>query len=305
MAHDGVLVVDKPAGPTSHDIVERARRALHERRIGHTGTLDPFATGVLPLCIGKATRLVRFLSGGEKVYHATVRLGFATTTDDVTGEPLGEVRPTGAVTDAALDESLASLVGRIDQVPPAFSAKHVAGRRSHELARAGVPVSRPATPVTVHALERLGRAGDLVEIEARCSAGTYVRALARDLGERLGTGGHLVALRRTRSGVFDLAQAVSGDGLEAAAGSVLPLSALLCELPAVRLPASSRAFVKNGRDLEVGATLDGFPQQAVERVRLLDETGALLALAVPRGFGEGSSELPRFPVLHPDVVLVD
>ena len=135
MVH-GVVVVDKPAGPTSHDMVDRVRRALGERRVGHTGTLDPFATGVLPVCVGKATRLVRFLALGEKVYEATVRLGFATTTDDLTGEPLGPARPI-TVDEATLHAALRGLTGTLDQIPPAFSAKRVQGRRSYDLAREG------------------------------------------------------------------------------------------------------------------------------------------------------------------------
>ena len=213
---DGVLVVDKPRGPTSHDVVDRARRALRERRIGHTGTLDPFATGVLPLCVGRATRLARFLSGGDKVYRASVRLGFATTTDDLTGEPLADARAV-SVSRMALEDAIPAFVGTFDQVPPAFSARHVGGRRLYELARQGEAAPRAATPVTVHALDLVSRDADRLELEVRCSAGTYVRAIARDLGERLGTGGHLVALRRTRSGGFDLSRAVPGDALDASA----------------------------------------------------------------------------------------
>ena len=215
---DGVLVVDKPAGPTSHDIVDRARRALGTRRVGHTGTLDPFATGVLPLCLGRATRLARFLTAGEKTYRATLRLGFATTTDDLTGEPLGEPRRV-ELTDESLRAALAGLVGRFDQVPPAFSARQVDGRRLYELARRGEATARAATPVEVQALDLVSRAGDTLELEVRCSAGTYVRAIARDLGEQLGCGAHLVALRRTRSGGFGLDQAVPGDSFERAASA--------------------------------------------------------------------------------------
>ena len=301
---DGVLVVDKPAGPTSHDVVDRARRALGERRIGHTGTLDPFATGVLPLCVGKATRLARFLSAGDKTYRATVRLGFATTTDDLRGEPLSPSRAV-AVDAGTVGQALATLVGCFDQVPPAFSARHVGGRRAYELARRGESVPVAATPVTVHAIELLGLEGDRLEIEVRCSSGTYVRALARDLGERLGTGAHLTALRRTRSGPFDLSQAVAFDALDHAAASLLPLEALLRELPEVRLPAASRQLVRNGRDLGPEDVLEGFPRQPVERVRLLDDAGRLIALATPVGLEPSAGGLPRFPALHPDLVLLD
>jgi tRNA pseudouridine55 synthase len=300
---DGVLVVDKPGGPTSHDIVDRVRRALGTRRVGHTGTLDPFATGVLPVCVGRATRLARFLSGGEKEYAATVRLGFATTTDDRTGEPLGAPVPVETTTEA-LTVALDGLVGSFDQVPPAFSAKQVGGRRLYELARRGEAVPRAASRVTVHALLLVAREGDAVEIAVRCSAGTYVRALARDLGERLGTGAHLTALRRTRSGPFDLSQAVSGDDLAGAADRMIPLAGLLLDVPAVRVAEAGRRLVGHGRELGRGDVVQGFPEQPVERVRILDESGALVALAVPRGLGPGSSALPRVPVLHPDVVLV-
>jgi tRNA pseudouridine55 synthase len=302
---DGVLVVDKPKGPTSHDVVDRARRALRERRIGHTGTLDPFATGVLPLCLGRATRLARFLSGGEKVYRASVRLGFATTTDDLTGEPLSEQRPV-EIPRATLDEALASLVGSFDQVPPAFSARRVGGRRLYELARRGEAAPRAATAVTVHALEILGFEGDRLEVEVRCSAGTYVRAIARDLGERLGTGGHLVALRRTRSGGFDLSRSVPGDALGAdARDAVVPMSELLPEMPAVRVGERGRALVGHGRDLGPDAIEGPFPGPEHAFVRVLDGSGELIALAAARTFDPGDSGLPRLAALHPDVVLLD
>jgi tRNA pseudouridine55 synthase len=300
---DGVLVVDKPSGPTSHDIVERARRVLATRRVGHTGTLDPFATGVLVLCVGQATRLARFLSAGDKAYRASVRLGFATTTDDLTGEPLSTPRSVD-VGDDALREALRSLVGSFDQVPPAFSARQVGGRRLYELARQGEAVARAATPVTVHALELLTRGDDALELEVRCSGGTYVRALARDLGERLGTGAHLTALRRTRSGPFDLEQAVPGEDLAGAGGRLIGLSRLLPELPAVTVGAEGRRRVAHGRELAPEHVLAGFPQARVERVRVLDEMGELLALAVPQGVDAGASPLPRPPSLHADLVLI-
>jgi tRNA pseudouridine55 synthase len=272
--------------------------------VGHTGTLDPFATGVLPVCVGRATRLARFLSGGEKEYVAAVRFGFGTTTDDVTGEPLGPPA-TADVDPGTLSSALEALAGTFDQVPPAFSAKHVGGRRLYELARRGESVPRAAARVTVHAVRLLSRDADTVEIEVRCSAGTYVRALARDLGERLGTGAHLTALRRTRSGPFDLSQALSGDDLAGAADRLIPLAGLLLDLPAVRVSEAGRRLVGHGCDLEPGDVVEGFPESPVERVRVLDESGALVALAVPRGLGPEPSALPRVPGLHPDVVLVD
>jgi tRNA pseudouridine55 synthase len=301
---DGVLVIDKPAGPTSHDVVDEVRRALREKRVGHTGTLDPFATGVLALCVGKATRLARFLSDGDKEYRASLRLGFATTTDDLTGEPLGEPRPV-AVPRETLLAALAGLVGEFDQVPPAFSAKHVAGRRSYELARRGEAVPRAAARVRVHAIDLVAFEGDRLELSVRCSPGTYVRALARDLGDALGTGGHLIALRRTRSGAFDLSRAVTSDALERAEAQLIPLAELLPEMPVAVLRQASLAFVKNGRTLSPADVARGFPCEPVERVRLMDASGRLVALAVAKGLGPATGELPQFPQLHADVVLLD
>ena len=300
----GVLVVDKPAGPTSHDVVLRVRRALGVRRAGHTGTLDPFATGVLPVCVGRATRLARFLSGGEKVYRAEVRLGFATTTDDLTGEPLAEPRPV-TVRRETVEAALADLVGCFDQVPPAFSARRVGGRRLYELARRGEAAARAATPVIVHELLLSRFDGDRLEIEVRCSPGTYVRALARDLGERLGTGAHLMALRRLRSGPFDLTRAVPGDVLVEAAERVIPLSSLLTDLPVVRVGEEGRRLVRHGRDLGPEVVLEGFPRASVDRLRVVDASGTLLALAVPVGNVLEAPGLRSVPALHPDIVLVD
>ena len=301
----GVLVVDKPAGPTSHDVVDRVREALGERRVGHTGTLDPFATGVLPVCVGKATRLARFLAGGDKIYRATVRLGFATSTDDLLGEPLGPPRK-AQVERTAVDEACRRLTGDLMQVPPAYSAKRVQGQRLYHLARQGVAVARAASPVTVRSLEVVELRDGEVDLEVRCSPGTYVRALARDLGEALGTGAHLTALRRTRSGAFDLAAAVALDELrERGRERLLPLSDLLRELPEARVGDRGAHALRHGRDLGLDLVVSGFPvAPPPARVRILDEPGrSLLALAVPRGFGPAVPGLPAEPVLHPDVVL--
>jgi tRNA pseudouridine55 synthase len=300
---DGVLVIDKPAGPTSHDMVDRARRALRIRRVGHTGTLDPFATGVLPLCLGKATRLARFLGAGEKVYRATVRLGFATSTDDLTGTATGEPRAV-ILDEAALRAALARLEGSYDQVPPAYSARRVGGRRLYELARRGEGAPRVAKLVTIRKIELLATGNDSLEIEVRCSPGTYVRALARDLGEDLGVGGHLTALRRTESGSFDLADSVPGDDLSQGRERVVPLRELLPELPAVRVGEVGSDLVRHGRDLGPESTLGDFPEEAVDRVRILDESGNLLAVAVPRPRPTDQSAPRVEPALHPDVVLV-
>jgi len=300
----GVLVVDKPAGPTSHDVVDRVRRAFGVRKVGHTGTLDPFATGVLPVCIGKATRLARFLSGTDKTYRATVRLGFATTTDDLTGDPIGAPRAAD-VPAAALAEACRALSGPQMQKAPAFSAKWVQGRRAYDLARVGIEAPPTVSPVVVHAIDVLGHAGEMVELEVRCSAGTYIRALARDLGETLGVGAHLVALRRTASGGFTMADAVAWDEIGPGA-SVVALDALLPEMPAATVTAEGLAAVRHGRPLDATLCASGFPSAPPPpRVRLLDESGRLVALSVPRGFESPAPGLTFVPMLHPDVVLAD
>jgi tRNA pseudouridine55 synthase len=300
---DGVLVVDKPKGPTSHDVVDRVRHELGARKAGHTGTLDPLATGVLAVCLGKATRLARFLAEGEKVYRATLRFGFATSTDDALGEPMA---PPVAVslTDAQIRAACAGFVGSQLQVPPAFSAKRVAGRRAYAVARGGGAPEVEAAPVTIHALDPLWLAEDRLEIEVRCSPGTYVRALARDLGRTLGCGAHLAELRRTRSGPFRLDQSVNWDEIRAGAARMLPLGELLPELPAVRVGGPGSEATRHGRDLPRDLVLEGFPADPPpQRLRVLDERGRLLALAVPRGFAFRVEGLVVQPVLHPEVVL--
>ena len=302
----GVLVVDKPAGPTSHDVVDRVRRALKTRRAGHTGTLDPFATGVLAVCVGKATRLARFLAGGVKEYRATVRLGFATSTDDATGDPVGPARPV-TLNEAQVRAACAALVGDLLQVPPAYSAKRVAGRRLYEMARRGEAVERDASRVTIDAIDVLRFDDDRLEIEVRCSPGTYVRALARDLGESLGVGGHLESLRRTRTGGFDLTRAVSWEELPSVGSErLIPSSRLLGELPAVKVGLQGLAALQHGRDLARPLVESGFPEgEPPARLRVLDADETLLALVVPRGFGVAVPGLDVVPVLHPDVVLVE
>ena len=297
--------MDKPPGPTSHDVVDRVCRALGTRRAGHTGTLDPFASGVLPVCVGKATRLARFLAGGDKVYEGTIRLGFATTTDDLRGEAIGPARSVD-VDRGAIERACRALTGVLRQVPPAYSARRVGGRRLYDLARQGVEVERESAEVTVRSFEVLAVAGERVDVAVTCSPGTYVRALARDLGEALGVGGHLIALRRTRSGDFALAGAVDGaDPSPAWAEGLLPLAALLPGMPGVRVGAEGVAALRHGRDLPRRLVASGFPFEPHDRFRVLDEAGNLLALAVPQGFGPAAPGLEVEPVLHPEIVLVD
>lgn len=289
---DGILIIDKPEGWTSHDVVARARRVLREKRVGHTGTLDPFATGVLVLLVGRATRLAQFLAGAEKEYEATIRLGFATDTGDLTGER----RPGEGSADCAtlkleeLEAALAPLRGEFGQVPPMYSAKKVAGKKLYELARRGEEVERKAVPVRVSEFE-IAADGDesflrtnedgTCDVRARvvCSAGTYVRALAESVGENLKTGAHLAALRRTRAGVFGLERAVALEALpslvEEGKEFLVPLEAALPHLPSAHLTVEEARRARHGAAVPAGA---GHVWDDGAHVALLDERGALLAV---------------------------
>jgi len=217
-APSGLVVVDKPGGMTSHDVVARVRRLAGTRRVGHAGTLDPMATGVLVVGVEKATRLLGYLTLTEKEYVATIRLGQSTTTDDAEGEPTGGA-PASGVSAAALEAQIAKLTGEILQVPPGVSAIKVGGKRAYKLTRAGAAPELAARPVTVYEFTvtsvRPSAPGVWLDLDAtiRCSSGTYIRALARDLGAALGTGGHLTALRRTSVGPYTIAQARTLDDL--------------------------------------------------------------------------------------------
>jgi tRNA pseudouridine55 synthase len=294
---DGVLVVDKPSGMTSHDVVASARRALRESRIGHTGTLDPLATGVLPLAIGRATRLAQFLTASDKQYLATIQLGLTTDTYDVSGRELARVDASPS-REAVLD-ALEGLRGNYLQAPPPYSAKRVAGKRAYDLARAERPVQPPAVSVSVRRLDLVELAGATVTVDVTCSAGFYVRSLAFDLGQRLGVGGCLQALRRTRSGEFGLDDAVTLGALAGepatAALRVLPMERLLPRLPAVTVTAEGERRVSHGRVVEPAHVAFGLPSGAVDWVRVIGPSGMLLALARP-GTPAGA--------LHPSVVLM-
>ena len=284
---DGVLVVDKTEGPTSHDVVKFARRALGESRIGHTGTLDPMATGVLPLVLGRATRLAQFLTASDKTYEATITFGRTTNTCDATGTTIAtsERRPT----DAQLAAALESFRGTYEQTPPAYSAKNIDGERSYDLARkAGTGVAqRPkAVPVTAKRVEVLAFDGETARLEMQVTAGFYVRSLAHDLGDALGCGAHLSALRRTHSGEFGLANAVPlvdvlQAGREVLAGRIIPLSALLADVASVTLRGPANLDrLKNGVEVgpgDVVTPLTPLPQL----VRLLGPDGDLVGLARP------------------------
>lgn len=254
----GVLPVDKPEGPTSHDIVGRARRALRERRIGHTGTLDPFASGLLLLCVGPATRLSEYLTGRDKEYLARARLGVATDTLDREGTVVGESEGWRELDRAAVEGALTGFRGVILQRPPRFSAKKVGGVAAHRRTRRGEEVELAPVPVTVHELVLTGFEPPEVEFRVSCSSGTYIRALARDLGETLGVGAHLTALRRTRIGTFGLEGAVPGDFRDPVPDEawITPLDAL-SEFPRLEVDAESARRLTHGQRLAAPGAPDG------------------------------------------------
>jgi tRNA pseudouridine55 synthase len=304
----GVLVVDKPAGMTSHDVVARVRRALREKRIGHTGTLDPMATGVLPLVIGRATRLASMLSGAAKTYEAGIRFGCATDTYDatgrVTGHPEGPVAstlglpaPEGLEPDG-VQAALEGFRGSYEQAPPPFSAKKIGGVAAYKLARRQQQVAPAPVPVTVSDLVLLGYRDGLATVRVTASAGFYVRSLAHDLGAALGCGAHLASLRRTRAGPFAEAQAVPLETVEAegvaAASRIIPMDALLEDLPAARLTERGAQRAGHGNAVGPGDLEGPAPALPGGRIRLLDGQGRLLGLAEPQPGG----------LLQPVVVLV-
>jgi tRNA pseudouridine55 synthase len=246
----GILPVDKPEGPTSHDAVAIARRALGVRRIGHTGTLDPFATGLLLLCVGQATRLAEYLSGLPKEYHAVARLGVLTDTLDRTGQTVASDDAWANLTSDVVRGAFEGQVGRRLQLPPAFSAKKVAGKRAYDLARSGAEVELSPVEVEIHELQVLDVSGPDVRFRMRCSSGTYVRSVARDAGETLGTGAHLIELRRTGVGPFSVDRALALASLEdsdAVAAAMMPPLDALAHLPVVRVGADEAAAVRHGR----------------------------------------------------------
>jgi tRNA pseudouridine55 synthase len=324
---DGILVIDKPQGLTSHDVVAVARRALRESRIGHTGTLDPLATGVLPLAIGRGTRLVRFLSSSDKDYLATIRFGATTDSYDADGEETS--RSDKHPDRAAIDAALLTLRGRYDQLPPAFSAKKVGGRRAYDMARRNEEVTLKPVPVEVTRADLVAFDGWSAQVALTVSAGFYVRSLAHALGEAVGTGAYLEALQRTRSGEFRLEEAMSLDELcgdaetpgaregsrEAVLDWLIPMDRLLTEFPAVRVTEEGRVWIGHGRQLGPEQYERRLPESEAETkvsealppaerdrpastegtwVRLVDADGRLLALATA-GPTPGS--------LHPAVVL--
>jgi tRNA pseudouridine55 synthase len=237
--------VDKPAGITSHDAVDEVRRRLGIRQVGHTGTLDPFATGLLVVLVGRATRLARFVEGQPKTYLATARLGTRTDTDDLTGSVLTQVTSPPAIPEQDLRSALAGFVGVQRQRPPSYSAKRVEGERSYRLARRGAPVMPADVVITVHGIELLAYRPPDLTFRATVSAGTYLRAIARDLGERLGIGAHLTALRRETIGSLSIDDAVGLHSVSSA--DVVPAGQVLSHLPVLELDEATRRAVSHGR----------------------------------------------------------
>ncbi|RKS74924.1 tRNA pseudouridine synthase B [Actinomadura pelletieri DSM 43383] len=279
MENSGLVIVDKPSGWTSHDVVGRMRRLAKTRRVGHAGTLDPMATGVLVLGIGKATRLLGHLALTEKGYDATIRLGVSTNTDDAEGE-VTATASAASVTDEALEAGIAALTGPIQQVPPQVSAIKVNGERAYRMARKGEEVELAARPVTVHDFTVLDvrRDGEVIDVDASigCSSGTYIRALARDLGASLGCGAHLTALRRTRVGPYDLGMARTLDRL-AEELEILPMGeAVAAAFPRRDVSADDARKVAHGGRLPAAGLGPG-------PVGVFAPDGALLALVEERG----------------------
>lgn len=301
---DGILIIDKPAGLTSHDVVARVRRILKTKRVGHTGTLDPFATGVMVVIVGKATRLAQFLDKDEKEYEADVRFGFETDTGDRTGKPKAEGSRREAVKIEELRDALPEFRGEMEQTPPMYSAKKIDGKKLYEHARMGETIERKAVLVTISQLEMLAPRPAAYEervderkihsIRVVCSAGTYIRTLAEDIGRRIGVGAHLAELRRTRAGRFDLSRSVTIEELEKLQD---PKSALIRMEEAVEHLTAFTLTADRVQKTAGGLSTRVFESQFIngQPIRMLDESGNLIAV----GFYEESENSVR-----PKVVLV-
>lgn len=305
---DGVLIIDKPDGITSHDVVSRVRRILGERSVGHTGTLDPFASGVLVILVGRATRLAQFLSGKDKEYDAVIRLGFATDTGDRTGKPLAPDDTLAAEShvwsNQAIEAAMNKLRGEIQQIPPMYSAKKQGGRKLYELARRGEQVERQPVQVIIRTFAATGivtaGAPGITDLHVRveCSAGTYIRTLAEDFGKQLGVGAHLAELRRTRVGNFTIDQALTLEqleeraALEELADVLLSPDEALRDLPFVSLDLTAVKRTQQGQPLKLESEIDELHEQ--KNFRMRDELGNLIAVGTYDSHAQ---------VLRPRVVL--
>ena len=292
---DGVIVIDKPEGWTSHDVVNKVRRIAKTKKVGHLGTLDPIATGVLPLVIERATRLAQFYTRSDKIYDGLVRFGWSTSSYDRAGEPTSE-KVEVRLTAEELERALAKFRGEFAQRPPAVSAKKVEGRRAYELARKNIAVELEPVRVHVYELTLLELRGDVARLRAHCSGGTYMRSIAHDLGQALGCGAHLQELRRLASGEFELEQARTLEQLEALAAedrladALVPPGKLLPAFPSVLVDDVTAAQIRNGRDFPASPFRAQPPSKYVKAVT---RTGELVAI--------GEAVLPN--LYHPAVVL--
>jgi tRNA pseudouridine55 synthase len=295
----GVLVLDKPAGLTSHDVVAAVRRTLGVRSVGHFGTLDPFATGVLPISVGKATRFAQFYLKSRKAYEGTIRFGFSTDTYDATGQPAADPVPV-ELDRVTLERVFRGFSGRVMQAPPPFSAKRVRGRRAYELARQHKPFQLTPVEVEIYALELLAIEGDRVRFGVECSGGTYVRALAHDIGQKVGCGAHLAGLRRTAVAEFTESQAISLEQLEHAVGEGklescrVPVEALLPGCPELVVRGREEKSVRHGRKFELAQALRPGRSPVASLLKILNPERRLIAVA--RHVSGG--------IYHPDLVLV-
>jgi tRNA pseudouridine55 synthase len=285
---NGILLLDKPQGLSSNQALQKVRHLFQARKAGHTGSLDPMATGLLPICLGEATKIAGFLLGASKAYDAEVLLGMTTTTDDAEGEAVS-TRPVPALEDAMLDAALCTLRGRIRQTPPAYSAIKQGGVALYKRARRGEDVQVPQREVEVHRLDLVRREGDRLCLHVECGSGTYVRSLARDLGERLGCGAHLVALRRVwvdpfrtpRMSTLEQLQARAAEaGIAGLDGLLLPLEEGLQALPELTVAPDQAVLLEHGKRLTHGA----LGKQAL--CRAVDEQGRLVALVCIDSAGE-------------------
>ena len=292
---DGVIVIDKPKGWTSHDVVSKVRRIAKTKKVGHLGTLDPIATGVLPLVIERATRLAQFYTRSDKIYEGLVRFGWSTTSYDRAGEPTGE-KVEVQLTAEQLELALEKFRGELLQRPPAVSAKKVEGRRSYELARKNIAVELEPVKVHVYELTLLALEGSLARLRAHCSGGTYMRSIAHDLGQALGCGAHLQELRRLASGEFELAQARTLEQLESLAAedrlvdAIVPAAKLLPGFPSVFVDDITAAQIRNGRDFPASPFRS---QPGSKYVKAVTRGGDLVAI--------GEVVLPN--LYHPTVVM--
>ena len=301
----GVLIIDKPAGITSHDVVARVRKILHQRGVGHFGTLDPFATGVLPVSVGKATRFAQFYLKSRKSYEGTIKFGFSTDTYDGTGHPTSEAVK-AAPEASVLEGYFREFTGRLMQTPPPFSAKLVNGVRAYKLARQNKPVTLSPVEVEIYALELLSLQGEQAQFAVECSGGTYVRSLAHDFGQKLGGGAHLAGLRRTSVAEFTLTQSVTLERLQEAAeqgkvdASMVRLEALLPDCPELLVRGREETSVRHGHAFELAQALrpgrgDAPGNAPVMNVlKILGSERRLIAIA----------RHVSGAIYHPDLVLV-